>query len=296
MLEMAIHRYLTSLLRLALAGFGLVPPAIALCTPAVAADIAPSSSPGAVEQTACRIIDGAARSSHIPVNLLTRLIWVESRFKAGITSPKGAQGIAQFMPGTATERGLLDPFDPEQAIPKAARLLADLNQRFGNIGLATAAYNAGSNSVADWLGATGRLPADTEAYVFSVTGRTAEDWAADRRETGRIVEPADPRSCIEITAALRAEEGADQLPLAPWGVQLSGNFSKAIAIASFERARQRYYGILGNLRPMIIGTVVRSRGTRPFYRVLVPASSRAEADQVCRAIKAGGGPCVALRT
>jgi hypothetical protein len=47
---------------------------------------------------------------------------------------------------------------------------------------------------------------------------------------------------------------------------------------------------------MIIGTRLRSRGTRPFYRVLVPASSRTEADQVCHAIMMAGGACVALRS
>ena len=47
------------------------------------------------------------------------------------------------MPKTADERGLANPFDPEEAIPKSAELLADLKQRFGNLGLAAAAYNAG---------------------------------------------------------------------------------------------------------------------------------------------------------
>ena len=55
---------------------------------------------------------------------MTRLIWAESRFRVHAVSPKGAQGIAQFMPATAAERGLADPFDPEQAVPKAARLVA----------------------------------------------------------------------------------------------------------------------------------------------------------------------------
>ena len=51
-----------------------------------------------------------------------------------MVSPAGAQGIAQFMPGTARERGLADPFDPEQAIPKAAEFIAHLSEQFGNLG------------------------------------------------------------------------------------------------------------------------------------------------------------------
>ena len=112
---------------------------------------------------------------------------------------------------------------------------------------------------------------------------------ADTREAARAGGPADGQSCIDVTAALGTAEVADQSPIAPWGVQLAGNFTKVIALASFERARQRYSGILGSLRPMIIGTRLRSRGTRPFYRVLLPASSHAVADQVCHAITARGG-------
>jgi len=275
-------------------GLGLVWPGLALSAQATQPNAALPASTGTVEETACRIVERAAHSAHIPVNLLTRLVWVESRFRADVTSPKGAQGIAQFMPETAAEHGLADPFDPEQAIPKAAKFLAELDRRFGNLGLAAAAYNAGANRVADWLAGSGGLPAETQAYVLTVTGRPVEDWAADRRQAVPADQPVDGKSCADVTAALRTEEGAGRIPIAPWGVQLAGNFSKAVALASFGRARQRYYNILGDLRPMVIGTVLRSRGTRPFYRVLVPASSRADADHVCQAIMADGGACVVL--
>src|ERR1700733_552106 len=68
----------------------------------------------------CALIDSSARAQGLPVAFLTRLIWQESNFQAGAVSPAGARGIAQFMPGTASARGLADPFDPEAAIPKAA--------------------------------------------------------------------------------------------------------------------------------------------------------------------------------
>ena len=107
-----------------------------------------------LDVTVCRLIEHAAGANRLPVEFLTRLIWRESSFRAGAVSPAGARGIAQFMPGTAQERGLADPFDPEQAIPKAARLLADLRRRFGNLGVAAAAYNAGPARVGDWLRGT----------------------------------------------------------------------------------------------------------------------------------------------
>jgi hypothetical protein len=249
-----------------------------------------------VQQAACRIVESAAHDNGLPVALLTRLIWAESRFQAGLVSPAGAMGIAQFMPNTAIERGLLDPYDPEQAIPKAAKLLVDLRQQFGNIGLAAAAYNAGSGRVASWLARTGSLPAQTQAYVLILTGHSADDWASKGAEPLDREADATPQSCIDITTTLQVENAADELAIAPWGVQLAGNFSKAIALASFDRARQRYLTRLADRHPMVIGTRLRSRGTRRFYRVFVPASSRAEADQLCRSIMAAGGPCVTLRT
>jgi hypothetical protein len=267
----------------------------------VLATAAPAAQPeaalatgGTVEDTVCPLVENAARANHIPVGLLTRLIWTESRFQANVISPKGAQGIAQFMPGTAAARGLANPFDPEQAIPKAARLLVDLTQQFGNIGLAAAAYNAGSNRVADWLAGTAGLPAETQAYVMALTGATAEQWkppktaaTSDKDET-----------CAAVTAELRADEGEGPAlaPPAPWGVQLSGNFSKAVALASFARNAQRYQRIVGDARPMIIGGVLRSRGWRRFYRIMLPEASRADADRACQAIMRIGGACVATRS
>lgn len=249
-----------------------------------------------VQQAACRIVETAAHDAGLPVDLLTRLIWAESRFRTAVVSPAGAMGIAQFMPATAAERGLLDPYDPEQAIPKAAALLVDLEEQFGNIGLAVAAYNAGSARVTAWLSGSGELPQQTRTYVFVLTRRSPEDWVATGRSSNGMPTDATPQSCVEITVALSTEDGGDELPIAPWGVQLAGNFSKTIALASFDRARQRYLARLGDLQPMVIGTRLRSRGTRRFYRVFVPAASRAEADQLCHAIMAAGGPCVALRT
>jgi hypothetical protein len=79
-------------------------------------------------------------------------------------------------------------------------------------------------------------------------------------------------------------------------VQLAGNFSKALALASFERQGRRYAAIIGDLRPMIIGRLLRSRGTRPFYQIRLPAPSRQVAQTLCGRIQAVGGSCVAMRS
>src|SRR5258708_4539167 len=100
-----------------------------------------------IDQALCRMIEGAAAAHRMPVDFFTRLIWQESSFRPGVVSGAGAQGVAQFMPGTAAERRLADPFDPEQAIPKSAELLRELRERLGNLRLAAAAHNAGSARV-----------------------------------------------------------------------------------------------------------------------------------------------------
>jgi hypothetical protein len=254
-----------------------------------------------LDQAICRLIESSARANQLPIAFFTRVIWRESSFRAGAVSAAGAEGIAQFMPQTARERGLADPFDPEQAIPKAARLLADLRHQFGNLGVAAAAYNAGSGRVAGWLNRQGGLPAETRAYVRLVSLRDIEDWTASSGGApwaGGAGEPIEAESCLELTAELRRDRGEDFdfAPLAPWGVQLAGNFSKARALASFERARQRYAAIIGDLQPMIIGRRLRSRGTRPYYQLRLPADSRAVAALLCSRIQSVGGNCVAMRS
>jgi hypothetical protein len=254
-----------------------------------------------VEQALCRLIEGAAQSRQIPQGFLTKLIWRESSFRPHVTSPAGAQGIAQFMPGTAQERGLTNPFDPEQAIPKAAEFIADLTDRFGNLGLAAAAYNGGPARVAAWLAGQGGLPSETRNYVIAVTGRSAEEWAADRKAEadGQDKSPADPnaQSCLQIVAVLRIpgrEAPAVEAAFAPWGVQLAGNFSKERALATFSRTSRAYASVLGDTQPMIIGTRLRYRGARTFYRVRAPAATRKEAEQLCTRIRTAGGSCIVL--
>ena len=63
-----------------------------------------------IETSVCRLIESSARTQNLPVAFLTRLIWQESSFRPNVISPAGAQGIAQFMPKTADERGLAKPF------------------------------------------------------------------------------------------------------------------------------------------------------------------------------------------
>lgn len=259
-----------------------------------------------VHESICRLIEESAQKTGLPRAFLTRLIWQESAFRADAVSRAGAQGVAQFMPGTAEERGLKNPFDPEQAIPAAAKLLSDLQTRFGSLGLAAAAYNAGSQRVSHWMSGRGGLPVETRDYVASVTGRIVEDW----RMADTPAYEKEQRPCLEITASLQKggprvaanlQEGSSRIatlsaPFAPWGVQLSANFSKDLALAAYERVRRSYADVLAGIQPMIIGTRVHSRGTKPFYRVRAPASSQEAANTLCAKLQKAGGACLVLKS
>src|SRR5262249_10047145 len=139
--------------------------------------------PTSTSVSICLLLESAAQAHGLPFEFFARLIWQESRFKPNAVGPmtrhgQRAQGIAQFMPATASERGLFDPFNPVAALPKSAEFLEELHAQFGNLGLAAAAYNAGPGRVRDWLAGRGGLPAETRNYVIAITGRSADDWAA----------------------------------------------------------------------------------------------------------------------
>jgi len=279
----------------------LVVAAVASAAGAAADEAAPATDgQETLSESVCRLIESSARAERLPVAFLTRLIWQESGFRADAASLAGAQGIAQFMPGAASERGVKNPFDPEEAIPKAAALLADLRQRFGNLGLAAAAYNAGPSGVANWR-AGGFLPPQTRAFVMIVTRHAVEDWndaATVAKLTDDVVFPA--QTCLQETAAFRLPPAPGAIdagpPLAPWGVQISGSFSKAAALAAYLRVREKYAAILGDGAPMVVGARLHNRGFSPFYGVRAPAATRAEAEALCARILRAGGACVTLRS
>jgi hypothetical protein len=240
----------------------------------------------------CLMIESAARSQNLPLEFFARVIWQESRFQSDAVGPptrngQRAQGIAQFMPGTASERRLLDPFDPVQALPKSAEFLAELRQQFGNLGLAAAAYNAGPRRVQEWLAGSGYMPEQTRNYVLAITGMTVDDWA---KAGGNVRVPDRATSgCRELMALLRRAPNAFVTELEAhvrlaaaklWGVQLAAGYDREHALAMYARAIKRLGAVIGDQDPSLLSSVLRTRGDHMFYQVRIGADTRPAADDL----------------
>ena len=155
----------------------------------------------------CTSVAQSAHSNDLPLPFFIRLLFQESGFKPDVVSRAGAQGIAQFMPETAVTVGLNNPFDPTQAIAASARLLGDLVRRFGNLGLAAAAYNAGPRRIQDWLDKKGKLPDETQHYVKTITGRPAETWKGRVKGKLAAVLPREAPCQESVTAIAEKTSG-----------------------------------------------------------------------------------------
>jgi hypothetical protein len=261
------------------------------------------------DDSLCLMIEAAARAHDLPVEFFARVIWQESRFRADAVGPltrsgHRAQGMAQFMPYTAAERGLLDPFDPVQALPKSAEFLRELWLEFGNLGLAAAAYNAGPRRVREWLDGTGYMPGETRNYVSAITGMTVEEWKEMRAKPVPAAPPRATPSCGEMMALLRRtpspfldqlERRVNLVAAAPWGVQLAAGFSRERVLSIYARLMNRFSTVLAERDPSILATLLRSRGTRTFYQVRLGAETRSAANDLCGQIRRAGGACMVLR-
>jgi hypothetical protein len=231
-----------------------------------------------------------------------RLIWQESHFRPGAVGPstrngKHALGIAQFMPATAAERDLLDPFNPVEALPKAAEFLKDLRSRFGNLGLAAAAYNAGPRRVRTWIDGAGSMPAETRSYVLAVTGNSIDDWAAGKDAkhdatdvtcTALMAKLREPPSTFLTALQNHVETGVVQ----PWGAILGADRSRAKMLDRYALLQKRFVDALAGKDPILFE---RRATTLPRYQVRVGAASREAANDICRQIHRAGGDCVVLR-
>ncbi|MER9874993.1 lytic transglycosylase domain-containing protein [Mesorhizobium sp. M0195] len=245
----------------------------------------------------CDLIETHADQNGLPRDFFARLIWKESRFDPNAVSPVGAEGIAQFMPGTAKMRGLANSFDIEQAIPASAKYLAEMKTGFGNLGLAAAAYNAGESRVTRWLNSGGFLPMETESYVLDVMGEPADKFT-DAAYAG-VIRPLDKKAsfaaaCRELPVIMSRTVPMSSINIKPWGVQVAGNFRRAAALNQWSNVKRRFPALLSGRDP-VVSRVRTPIGRRGIYAVRIGADTKAKADDICQKLHSVGGACIVVR-
>ena len=205
-----------------------------------------------IDQALCRMIEGAAAIAPPAGRFLHPADLAGKQLPAGVTAGRARRASRSSCPGPRPSAALPIRSIPSRRSrnrPSCWRPAAALRQsRAGGRGLQ---WRAGARrSLA--RGAR-RAAGETRNYVSAITGRGAEDWARGARHAAAASRRRRRAAwCWSRGSAagrrrrvVTAYSGPiEESPIAPWGVQLAGNFSKAVALASYARARERHAAIL----------------------------------------------------
>ncbi len=254
---------------------------------------------GSVQPTAddiCHALEQSAAENAL--EFFARVIWQESRFDALAISPKGAAGIAQFMPATASWHGLADSFNPIESLRHSAAYLRELLDRFGNLGLAAAGYNAGPARVSAWLTGHRRLPGETRNYVALVTGWTAEEWASSSPPEKLDTTIPQGVPCARLANLILAPKQERQRIAAyipRWGVPLAAHLSESTAWAIYRDRLKRLGPLIGDREPIVVHKEIPGMGHAKRYIITIADDDRAPLDEICRKLIAADATCDVMR-
>lgn len=247
----------------------------------------------------CRTIEDASSHHGINPHFLARLLWKESLFEPSAVSPVGAQGIAQFMPGTADLVGLDDPFNPAKAIDASAGYLRKLTDGFGNIGLAAVAYNGGEGRASRFKTTGGSLPWETQDYVEAITGYNAWIWRDEPPEPSKVDIRLDKTAafydaCVTLAGNRKLHEFETPQRAWPYGVILASHPSKSGVNQQIQRLNRQLRPILGGKRVSYVQR--RLNGSqRRVYTAQLGYSNKGEANAFCTRLRSLGGRCLVLK-
>ena len=201
-------------------------------------------------------------------------------------------------------------------------MLNELRREFGNIGLAAAAYNAGSQRVRQWLARRQGLPRETQQYVRVVTGQPAEEWTVSTTATAPLDTSPDipcppnegrlakaPPSAAQATSRLETSPDEDELatarspaaqanavaraPRFAWAVQLIGKPSRALATLAWNQLKQKHAAILADGEPLLVET--KLSGGMSWYRVRIGTDGLEGARALCAQLENAGASCLVQR-
>jgi hypothetical protein len=155
---------------------------------------APMGFPGQAQTNLTDVVNQAGGRYRLDPDLINSVIKAESDFKIHAVSPKGAQGLMQLMPGTASQLGVPNPFDPQANVDGGTRYLRELLERYNfDLLKALAAYNAGPQRVQQY----GGVPPyrETQAYI----ARIVKDFNRKKIAQGVAASPAQKAATTKTT-------------------------------------------------------------------------------------------------
>jgi hypothetical protein len=254
----------------------------------------------------CQAIETFAKDHGLDPGFFARLIWQESRFDPNALSHANAKGIAQFIPSTAYDRGLRDPYNPAEALEYSAELLSDLKRKYGNHGLAAVGYNGGERRADGLVAKTGGLAKETINYVKIITGLSAETWrdAPPKNHDFRLQKDKPfAQACHDLARKRKLskypkdleEKALANSPRKKWGVQLAFGTTKAKALKMFKTRARRCKRTIGNETPDLIWQKARSSPKGGYYMARLGRADRNSAWKLCRKIKAQGCICAVYK-
>jgi hypothetical protein len=154
-----------------------------------------------------QVVNDASATYHLDPDLVNSVIHAESGFNSRAVSPKGARGLMQLMPATASQLGVNDAFDPQANVEGGSHYLRELLERYNfDLVKALAAYNAGPGRVEQYQG----VPPfrETRAYVARIvheynTKKIAQEKAAAKLKpaAAKTTSPSRPARKAAFTVA-----------------------------------------------------------------------------------------------
>ncbi len=252
------------------------------------------------QEDTCQAIRTFADHFGLNRGFFARLIWQESRFDPNALSRANAMGIAQFIRSTADLRGLEDPYNPAAALEHSAQYLAELTERYGNHGLAAAAYNGGEGRVNRFFEGGG-FASETINYVNIITGHSVQDWKEEPYPTADYRLDGDTEfmaACVAMAATGRfTPQKTLPPPLKPWAVRVAWGASRDRAMAAYRTntAPAACRAILAPEKLDLVEIPNRLRGRPPYFMAHIGRDTRQQAGRLCRELATAGCTCRVYR-
>jgi Transglycosylase SLT domain len=227
----------------------------------------------------CRTLEEAAAENALPVEFFARVIWQESAFQCPRREPKGCLGQIE-------------------ALRHSAGYLRELRDRFGNLGLAAAAYNAGPGRVSAWLTSHRSLPGETRNYVAIITGWTADEWASESPpQTADTTIPQGVPCTRLANLILAPKEEAKRIAtyIPRWGIWLAAHLVENKAWAMYRERLKRFASLIGDREPMVLQRQLPGMGRAMRYIITIADDDRRPLDKLCQKLTAADIACDVMR-